>query len=465
MNEDALNPESTPSGLNRSPRVKKMTNMPIFIIVGIASIFCILLIYVVNKKSEVNQAQLASNPDTITVDSSHVQKANNIAEEINALYPDNPNSGNRGNKDTNAVNDSITLLGRSVASTEPAAPRKPEEPNQELLDEISTLKEELEQLKAKQFIQEIEQQKLANQLTPEELERQRKRQKILDDIRNEKFNRFKQSVVADTAVSNNAPVDAKTLAAIGSEVDSIRAQGDANINRQLGQIENAGALTGGNRQPSAFPNTGLLQSASYDLGKQREAGNRYQLRTGTVIPAVLTTGIKSDISGTVMARVSQNVYDTATGRYLVIPQGTGLYGTYNNAVAIGQTRSLVRWDRLIFPDGSSLDLLGMPGSDREGYTGFRDKVNNHYFKVFGSAFLLSLFSTTVTASLPDSDDNDFADELALSVAQQFNETASQIIERNLDIKPTLTTRSGYKFNILVNKDIDFSGHYEPMPLQ
>ena len=110
----------------------------------------------------------------------------------------------------------------------------------------------------------------------------------------------------------------------------------------------------------------------------------------------------------------------------------------------------------------------MPGSDREGYTGFRDKVNNHYFKVFGSAFLLSLFSTTVTASLPDSDDdddNDYADELALSVAQQFNETASQIIERNLDIKPTLTTRSGYKFTILVNKDIDFSGHYEPMPLQ
>src|SRR5271167_1516612 len=118
----------------------------------------------------------------------------------------------------------------------------------------------------------------------------------------------------------------------------------------------------------------------------------YTVMAGGVIPAVLVSGINSDLPGPILAQVSQNVYDTASGHALLIPQGSRLIGSYHSAASYGQSRVQISWDRLIFPNTSSMDIPSMPGTDQAGYAGFRDEVNNHYTRTFGTAALMSLIS-------------------------------------------------------------------------
>ena len=116
----------------------------------------------------------------------------------------------------------------------------------------------------------------------------------------------------------------------------------------------------------------------------------YSLQAGFVIPAIMLSGINSELPGQVMAQVSRNVYDTPTGRYLLIPQGSRLIGSYNSGIQYGQSRILMAWQRIVFPDGRTLDLGAMPGADQAGYAGFHDQVNNHYFRLF-TKFSRSVF--------------------------------------------------------------------------
>ena len=122
------------------------------------------------------------------------------------------------------------------------------------------------------------------------------------------------------------------------------------------------------------------------------AASPYTVMAGSVIPAVLISGINSDLPGPILAQVSQNVFDSATGRSVLIPQGSRLIGVYQNASTYGQQRVQIAWQRLIFPNTSSMDLPQMPGADQSGYAGFSDQVNNHYLATFGTAALMSLIS-------------------------------------------------------------------------
>ena len=119
----------------------------------------------------------------------------------------------------------------------------------------------------------------------------------------------------------------------------------------------------------------------------------FELKRGSVIPATLVTGINSDLPGRITAQVSQNVYDSATGHQLLIPQGAKLFGRYDSDVSFGQSRVLVVWTDIIFPNGSTLQIGGMAGTDSAGYGGFKDKVDNHYLRTFGSAILVALIGT------------------------------------------------------------------------
>lgn len=182
----------------------------------------------------------------------------------------------------------------------------------------------------------------------------------------------------------------------------------------------------------------------------------FELKAGTVIPAVMIGGINSDLPGTIIGQVSQNVYDSATGQYLLIPQGSRLIGRYDNGVSMGQKRILIGWNRVIYPDGSSLDLGLMPGTDRGGYGGFTDKVDNHYTQVFGNALLLSLFSAGIQLSQPQSNNDDNYNSgqiIAASIGQQMGQLGMAMAQRGLNIAPTLEIRPGYPFNIVVTKDI------------
>lgn len=193
----------------------------------------------------------------------------------------------------------------------------------------------------------------------------------------------------------------------------------------------------------------------------------YELKRGSMIPATLITGINSDLPGRITAQVRQNVYDSATGHRLLIPQGTKLFGRYDSQVSYGQERVLVVWTDIIFPNGSTLQIGGMAGVDVQGYGGFSDKVNNHFWKVWGSAILVAAIGTGVDMALPESNRNAFGvtqndptDAARRNFAETFGRVADRTIDKNMNIQPTLEIRPGYNFNILVDQDIVFPGAYQ-----
>lgn len=188
----------------------------------------------------------------------------------------------------------------------------------------------------------------------------------------------------------------------------------------------------------------------------------YEVKAGTIIPALFETGINSDLPGTITARVSRNIYDTVSGNYLLIPQGTKVLGHYDSQVAYGQERVLMAWSRLIFPNGDSFDLQGQPGVDLAGMSGIGDKVNHHTFRVFGSALMFSLFGAAGQLSQPKNERNQFPSNGQIifgAIGQQLTQTGAQLVMKNMDIQPTIEIRPGAKFNILLTKDMVLPGAY------
>jgi type IV secretion system protein VirB10 len=183
----------------------------------------------------------------------------------------------------------------------------------------------------------------------------------------------------------------------------------------------------------------------------------FEIKQGSLIPAILMTGINSDLPGQTQALVRQNVYDTITGRHLLIPQGSRLIGEYDSRIAWGQNRVLLAWNRLIFPDGRSLDLGTMPGTDLAAMAGVHDKVNNHFIRTFGSALLLSAITAGVQLSQPQESFDGRAPSAtqiaAAALGQEIGRVTAEITRRNIDIQPTLEIRPGYLFNIEVTGDL------------
>lgn len=210
-----------------------------------------------------------------------------------------------------------------------------------------------------------------------------------------------------------------------------------------------------NKQDSKIAFTENRRSNTY-LTRGREAPlSPLELKIGTVIPATLISGINSDLPGQVIAQVNQNVYDTATHSTVLLPQGSKLYGVYDSRIAYGQDRLLMAWTRINFPDGTTLELEGMGGTDAAGYAGFADQVDHHYFKIFGNAFLLGLISGATQAGVSDnnSDEVSTGESVSNGVVQQFSTVGTSLIQKNLDVQPTIKIRNGYKFNVMLNKDV------------
>jgi len=183
----------------------------------------------------------------------------------------------------------------------------------------------------------------------------------------------------------------------------------------------------------------------------------YEVKAGTVIPAIMVGGISSDLPGQLIGQVAENVYDTATGRYILIPQGSKLVGTYDNAVTTGQSRVLVAWTRIIYPDASSIDLGKMPGADQSGFAGFKDKVDNHFWEMFSSALLMSVFSAGAQISQGGGDSGNNGQSaqqtIAAGLGQQLGQLGQELARRNARIQPTLEIRPGYRFTVTVTKDM------------
>lgn len=175
------------------------------------------------------------------------------------------------------------------------------------------------------------------------------------------------------------------------------------------------------------------------------------LQAGSIIPAALITGIRSDLPGQITAQVTQNVYDSPTGRILLIPQGSRLIGEYDSDVAAGQSRVLLAWDRLILPGGQSVSLERLPGADAAGMAGLQDRTDYRWGNMLKAALVSTLLG--VGSEFVTGNDSDLARALRFGSQDTINQTGRQVVQRQLNVAPTLTVRPGFSFRIIVTRDL------------
>lgn len=212
--------------------------------------------------------------------------------------------------------------------------------------------------------------------------------------------------------------------------------------------------------PQAPPTASSNRRAFLDGSRNRpvESSKRiirpaspYIVQAGSIIPAALITGIRSDLPGQITAQVTQNVYDSATGRILLIPQGARLIGEYDSEVASGQSRILLAWDRLILPGGRSIQLDRLPGADAAGMAGLQDRTNYHWGHMLKAALISTLLGAGT--EFVSGDDSDLARALRYGTHDSVSQTGRQVVQRHLNVPPTLTIRPGFALRIIVTCDI------------
>jgi type IV secretory pathway VirB10-like protein len=181
----------------------------------------------------------------------------------------------------------------------------------------------------------------------------------------------------------------------------------------------------------------------------------YIVQAGNIIPAALITGIRSDLPGQITAQVTENVHDSPTGRFLLIPQGARLIGIYDSQIAFGQSRVLLVWTRLIMPNGRSILLERQPGSDTAGYAGLEDEVDNHWGALFKAALLSTLLGvgSELGSTSGTGNNGDIIQALRRGSSDSLNQTGPKTVQRNLNIQPTLTIRPGFPVRVIVNRDL------------
>ena len=181
----------------------------------------------------------------------------------------------------------------------------------------------------------------------------------------------------------------------------------------------------------------------------------YEIQAGTVIPGALVTGINSDLPGQIIGVVTENVFDSVTGKYLLIPQGSRLLGRYSSVVGNGENRVLIAWQRLILPNGDSIVLNAMPGTDQEGQSGLHDKVNYHFKKLAEAAALSTAIAYGGNLAINPNSTSTNQDVVGNTISQESSQIGQRIISRQLDVQPTITIRPGWPFRVLANKDMIF----------
>jgi type IV secretion system protein TrbI len=181
----------------------------------------------------------------------------------------------------------------------------------------------------------------------------------------------------------------------------------------------------------------------------------YVVQAGNIIPASLITGIRSDLPGQITAQVTENIFDSPTGRFLLVPQGTRLIGVYDSQVSFGQSRVLLVWTRLIMPNGRSIVLERQPGADTAGYAGLEDEVDNHWGALFKAALLSTLLGvgSELGAGSDTGNNGDIIQALRRGSSESMNQAGQKVVQRNLNIQPTLTIRPGFPVRVIVNRDL------------
>ena len=301
----------------------------------------------------------------------------------------------------------------------------------------------------------------------------------------EEYNREREAMDAGTSIKGNLPGEDSGKSS--PLADPLQAIQSALLNARAAQGVGAIPQPGESAGPS--PNSLPEQRTDYErqndqeqkagfgprngkeeseyLGRDRKpALGKYEIKAGWLIPAVLEQQLNSDLPGLIRALVRENVYDTATGRYILLPAGSTLVGIYNSHVGYGQSALQAVWRRVIFPDGSSLSLGGFEGDDSTGAAGFRDQVDNYWGRILSGALLTSLFAAGIQLSQGTKSSvlqtQSVGQQIGQGVGQQVGQLGTEVTRRNLNVQPTLVVRPGYRFFVRVEKDILFNGPYSPM---
>lgn len=458
-NEDQMSPDASPGEVSKKVGVRRVNNMPVYIVGGLMGVFLLVMVLVASDRAA-KQNRPADAKE---------EKAGNtsmFAKEI------------AGDRKDGIIQPKAAA---PVAVPDLSAPPTPDKAGAVAIARPGNLDTPPTPPTSSQNLQP--------QRGPRDDE--------LDRIRITKMQQLEEAVKAKTSVNATAPRSAGSngagynggpitrdeqlarLAAVRQQIDAgTRDDPTAAYKARLQQIQAAG--TGGSSSSGGSMAPKLVQVAAggndiaqfggsgqgdrWKLDSQPDAPRSpYELRAGFVVPATLISGINSELPGQIMAQVSQDVFDTATGKWKLIPQGSRLVGAYSSNVAYGQARVLVAWQRIIFPDGKAMDIGSMPGADSAGYAGFTDQVNNHYFRLFASAFLMSGVTAGISLSQPTQNGTTAptaSSAMSEALGQQLGQVTAQLISKNMNIAPTLEIRPGYRFNVMVTKDMTFSKPYQ-----
>jgi type IV secretion system protein VirB10 len=456
--EDSLSPANSPGIASTRSGVRRVNNLPLFLVGGATLTFLIIMVLVAadraakqNRLSDKNDQETMVNASRAAQDIAGDYQSGLIPLAIKPLdMPPLPTDSK-----------TPTLLITNPTSLE--APPLP--PNSNLQANLPPTPEEdiaahIRQVKLQQFEEAVKSKTAVNVVAPRSPGSLPRASNPLSD---------QQALLAQQMAANQS-----------SETDPI-----STYKKRLAQLKNAGLINNDGSNADNTPTVINTEASAEDKDKNninqyanKGLGDRwqldakpepprspYELRAGFVLPGTLISGINSQLPGQIMAQTSQDVFDTATGQYKLFPQGSRLVGTYSSEVAYGQARVLVAWQRIIFPDGKAMDIGAMPGADGSGYGGFTDQVDNHYLRIFGSALLMSAITAGAAYSQQNQNTGTIyapnaQSTLSSALGQQLGQATVQMITKNMNIAPTLEIRPGYRFNILVTKDLTLSKPYE-----
>jgi len=231
----------------------------------------------------------------------------------------------------------------------------------------------------------------------------------------------------------------------------------------FGSVRKTRDLAAANRPASS--STAAADNAGTEVAASlRRPSSPYMIQAGTIIPAALVTAINSDLPGHIVGQVTNQVYDSIAGKHLLVPQGSRLVGRYDNEVLNGQNRILIIWQRLILPNGNSIVIDPMPGTDAAGVSGIADRVDYHLSRLAGATLLSTLFAFGGNLAANANQSDEQAAIAGQTVAEQASRVGGRIIDRELEVKPTITIRAGMPINVLVVKDLKLEPYGDMRPI-
>ena len=450
-NEDLMSPALSPGEASPKNGVRRVNNLPLFLVGGATLTFLVIMVLVAAERAA-KQERLDDKSDQDKVVNSSMAAQEIAGDYLSGLIPTATKPLELPPLPSASETPPLILASTTTMDAPPLPPNStlPPTPEEDLAAHIR-------QVKLQQFEEAVKSKTTINVIAP--------RSSGSLPVKSHKLSE-QQALLAQQIAANQT-----------TETDPINA-----YTKRLAQLKDAGIING---TSSAEKSPQLTKTEASDEDKNninqyanKSVGDRwrldakpepprspYELRAGFLIPGTLISGINSQLPGQIMAQTSQDIFDTATGKYKLFPQGSRLVGTYSSEVAYGQARVLVAWQRIIFPDGKAMDIGAMPGADSAGYAGFKDQVDNHYVRIFGSALLMSAITAGVAYSQQNQNTGtvyapNAQSMMSSALGQQHGQAPVQMITKNMNIAPTLEIRPGYRFNILVTKDLTLSKPYE-----